>query len=531
MMKRIRSAIGLSTLAAALAAGTAVTAGAAEFRFAGPLDAYTLDPHAVSNTLVFAVLRNVYEPLVQRGPDLSLQPVLATEWTQVDDLTWEFKLREGVTYSNGNAFNADDVVFSFERAKKGGMSSHLADVASIEKVDDLTIRLISDEPNPVLPNQIVNWFMVDQEWADENGAQEPGQADNSTEGFANRNAMGTGPYVISSRDPGVRTDFATNADWWGEITGNVDSATFFVIANPSTRVSALISGEVQMIDGVPPQDAQRIEETDGIEVVATPDLRTVYLQPDVLRDELIHGGGVEGNPFKDPKVREAMSLVIDTKAIQERIMRGYSTPVGLPIAKEIEGSTEELNTPVTPDVERAQQLMEEAGYADGFEVTLDCTNDRFMNDEATCLAVGSFLAQINIAVTPRTQATARWAQQINPPGYDTSFAMLSYSPYTYDAHQFLTGLAVTRDEDGGRGAFNIGGYSNPELDRLTTEIGAETDQEARSALLAEALTILKNDHSFIPIHQLQILWGLQEGVEVVQLADLAYPLAWFTVPE
>lgn len=516
---------------AALALTAALPATAADFKFAGPLDAYTLDPHAVSNTLVFAVLHNVYESLVQRGPDLSLQGVLATEWSQVDDLTWEFKLRPDVKFSNGNVFNADDVVFSFDRAKKGGVSSHLSDVERIEKVDDLTIRLITKQPSPILPNQLVNWMMVDQEWAIANGAETPGQADNSAEGFANRNAMGTGPYVIASRDPGVRTDFKANPTWWGEIKGNVDSATFFVIANPSTRVSALISGEVEMIDGVPPQDTQRIEQTAGLKIAATPDLRTVYLQPDVARDELIHGGGAKGNPFKDPKVREAMSLVIDTVAIQKRIMRGYSTPVGLPIAKEVEGSTEELNTPVVPDVARAKALMEEAGYADGFQVTLDCTNDRFINDEATCLAIGSFLSQINIQVTPRVQPTARWAQQINPPGYNTSLTMLSYSPYSYDAHQFLTGLASTRNPDAGLGAFNIGGYSNPELDKLTVEIGTQTDQEKRRALLNEALTILKNDHSFIPIHQLQILWALKEGVEVVQLADLAYPLAWFTVPE
>lgn len=373
--------------------------------------------------------------------------------------------------------------------------------------------------------------MMDQEWAVENGAVEPGKADNSTEGFANRNTMGTGSYVISARDPGVKTEFTANPDWWGKISGNIDHAIFYVIANPSTRVSALISGEVQMIDGVPPQDTQRIEETEGLKIAATPDLRTVYLQPDVARDTLIHGGGAESNPFKDKRVRQAMQLAIDTKAIQQRIMRGYATPVGLPIAKEVEGSTEELSTPVAPDLARAQALMQEAGYGDGFAVTLDCTNDRFMNDEATCIAIGSFLSQINIQVTPRTQATSRWAQQINPPGYDTSFAMLSYSPNTYDAHQFLTGLAETRDPEGGRGVFNIGGYSNPEIDRLATEIGAETDPEKRSALMTEALTILKEDAAYIPIHQLQILWGLKEGVEVVQLADLAYPLAWFTVPE
>ncbi|MBP0614577.1 ABC transporter substrate-binding protein [Jiella mangrovi] len=518
-------------MAPALAALLAMTpaAQAAEFKFAGPLDAYTLDPHAISNTLVFAVLRNVYEPLVTRGKDLSIQPVLATEWKQVDDTTWEFKLRKGVKYSNGNAFNADDVVFSFERAKKGGMKSHLSEVTAIEKVDDYTVRLKTKSIDPILPKQIVNWFMMDSDWAKENGAVEPGQADNSTESYANRNAVGTGPYVISARDPGVKTVFTANKDWWGKMDGNVDKATFYVIANPSTRVSALLTGEVDMIDGVPPQDASRIEKADGLRIEATSDLRTVYLQPDVARDTLIHGGGVEGNPFKNPKVREAMKLAIDTKAIQKRVMRGYSTPVGLPIANEVEGSTPELNAPNKPDLAKAKELMKEAGYDSGFDVTLDCTNDRFMNDEATCLAVGSFLSQIGIRVTPRAQATARWAQQINPPGYDTSFAMLSYSPYTYDAHQFLATIATTRDPKSGRGAFNIGGYSDPELDRLTTEIGAERDQQKRSKLLEEALTILKKSNTSIPIHQLQILWGVRDGVDVVQQADLSYPLAWFTV--
>ena len=513
---------------AALLAMTPATQ-AAEFKFAGPLDAYTLDPHAISNTLVFAVLRNVYEPLVTRGKDLSIQPVLATEWKQVDDTTWEFALRKDVKFSNGNAFNADDVVFSFERAKKGGMKSHLSDVGSIEKVDDYTVRLKTKTIDPILPNQIVNWFMMDSDWAKENGATEPGQADNSTESYANRNAVGTGSYVISERDPGVKTVFAANKDWWGKIDGNVDKATFFVIANPSTRVSALMSGEVDMIDGVPPQDASRIEKTEGLRIEATSDLRTVYLQPDVARDELVHGGGVKGNPFKDPKVREAMTLAIDTGAIQKRIMRGYSTPVGLPIGNEVEGSTLELNAPNKPDLDKAKQLMDEAGYESGFDVTLDCTNDRFMNDEATCLAIGSFLSQIGIRITPRVQATARWAQQINPPGYDTSFTMLSYSPYTYDAHQFLSSIATTRDPKSGQGAFNIGGYSDPELDRLTSEVGSEKDPQKRSKLLEQALKTLKASNAFIPIHQLQILWGVREGVDVVQQADLAYPLAWFTV--
>ncbi|WGI67723.1 ABC transporter substrate-binding protein [Neorhizobium petrolearium] len=515
--------------AAALTAPLATSVQAADFKFAGPLDAYTLDPHAVSNTLIFAVLANVYEPLVRRNAEQKIEPALATEWKQTDDTTWEFTLRQGVKFSNGNPFTADDVVFSLTRGQAGGIKANLNSIASIEKVDDYKIRIRTRAVNPILPNQITNWYIMDKEWAEANGAVQPGAANNATETFANRNAMGTGPYVIKERDPGVKTVFATNSGWWDKKAGNIDNATFFVIPNPSTRVSALISGEVDLIDGVPPQDAERIDKADGLHVKAGPDLRTIYVQPDVARDSLIFGSEKAKNPFKELKVRQAMELAIDTGAIQKRIMRNYSVPVGLPIGKEINGFDPELGAPVKPDVDKAKELMKEAGYENGFSVTLDCTNDRFMNDEATCLAVAASLARINIKVEPRAQATSRWATQVNPPEYNTSLAMLGYSPATYDAHIFLTSIAATRDPKSGLGAFNIGGYSNPEVDKLIAAIGKETDQGKRTDLIQQAFKLIKADVGFIPLHQLNILWGVKDNVTVVQPADLAYPLRYFAV--
>ncbi|MGK6313489.1 ABC transporter substrate-binding protein [Neorhizobium sp. DT-125] len=519
----------LGTIAAAMAVPLAANAEAADFKFAGPLDAYTLDPHAVSNTLIFAVLANVYEPLVRRGADQKLEPALATDWKQIDGTTWEFNLRQGVKFSNGNPFTADDVVFSLTRGQAGGIKANLNSIASIEKIDDYKVRIKTRAVNPILPNQVTNWFIMDKEWAEANGAVQPGSANNATETFANRNAMGTGPFVIKERDPGVKTVFAANPGWWDKKTGNIDNATFFVIPNPSTRVSALISGEVDMIDGVPPQDAERIEKADGLRVQAGPDLRTIYIQPDVARDSLVFGSEKTKNPFKDLKVRQAMELAIDTGAIQKRIMRNYSVPVGLPIGHEVNGFDETLGAPVKPDIDKAKALMKEAGYENGFSVTLDCTNDRFMNDEPTCLAVAASLARINIKVEPRAQATSRWATQVNPPEYNTSLAMLGYSPATYDAHIFLTSIAATRDPKSGLGAFNIGGYSSPEVDKLIDAIGKETDQAKRTDLIKQAFKLIKADVGFIPLHQLNILWGVKDNVTVVQPADLAYPLRYFTV--
>jgi peptide/nickel transport system substrate-binding protein len=515
--------------ACAVSLAFANPASAAAFKFAGPLDAYTLDPHAVSNTLVFAILSNVYEPLVRRGVDLKPEAALATSWKQTDPLTWRFELRKDVRFQDGSPFAADDVTFSFDRAKAGGVKTNLSTLDSITKIDDYTVDIKTKEVDPIVPLEIANWFMMSRAWAEKNGAVQPGAADNKTETFANRNANGTGPYKIVARDPGVKTEFELNPTAWEKPTGNIDKATFFVIPNASTRVSALVSGEVDMVDGLPPQDTQRIENAKGLSVKAGPDLRTIYLQPDVARDELMFSDVKGKNPFKDKRVRQAMQLAIDLDAIKAKVMRGYSIPTGLPIGKEVNGYNESLGRPLAPDVAKAKSLVAEAGYPNGFTVTLDCTNDRFMNDEATCIAIASSLGRIGIKVEPRAQPTAKWAQQINPPGYTTSLALLGYSPATYDAHIFLTSITGTRDAATGRGTFNIGGFSDPKVDELITKIQSNVNPDERRAQIAEALAIIKESAAYIPIHQLNILWGIKDNVTVVQPADLSFPLRLFAV--
>lgn len=520
---------------AALLGATALPATAAEFNFAGPTDAFTLDPHAVSMTLVFALMQNVYEPLVKRGADLSLQPGLATEWKNIEPKVWEFKLREGVTFSNGNAFTADDVIFSIERARGGGTRALVASIEKAEKVDDYTVRLHTRAVNAILPSELSIFYILDKEWAEANGALETAASGaGATENFAARNAMGTGPYVISARDPGVKIEFTRSDSWWDQPRGNIDKATYHIISNPATRVAALLTGEVDMIEAVPPQDAERIEKAEGVHLDSVADLRTVFVMMDVDRDVLLHAADAKGNPLKenplkDKRVREAMRLAIDTAALKARVMRGYSTPVSLPIGMEVTGATPELAAPHTADLDRALALMAEAGYGDGFQITIDCPNDRFMNDEASCIAIGSFLARINIKVTPRAVSIGKWSEQVSPPGYNTSMALLSNSPYTYDGYQMLTTYAATRDPEKGLGAYNLGGFTSPELDDLIAKIGAETDPPTRTTLMQQAFAVLKASDAYLSLHQLQSLWGVKDSVEVVHLPDQAYPLDLFTV--
>jgi peptide/nickel transport system substrate-binding protein len=525
--RRLRISAAVSAMAlGALAANPAM---AAEFKFAGPLDAFTLDPHAQANTFIFAILGNVYEPLVRRGGDLSLEPALATSWKQVDDTTWRFELRKGVHFQDGGAFTSADVLFSFERAKAGGVKTALATLESIKAIDDATIEIKTRGIDPIVPMEITNWFMMERSWAEKNGTVRPGSADNKTETYANHHTNGTGPYRIVTRDPGVKIVFEGNPDWWDKPKGNVDKATFFVIPNASTRVSALISGEVDMIDSLPPQDTPRVEATKGLKVLAGPDLRLVYMQPDIARDELLYSDVKGKNPFKDKRVREAMRLAIDVEAIKSKVMRGYSIPTGTLIAKEVNGYVPELGKPVTPDIEKAKALMAEAGYPNGFSVTLDCTNDRFMNDEATCVAIAGFLIRIGIKADVRAQTTGKWAQQINPPGYTTSLVLVGYSPATYDAHIFLNSIVASREPATGRGIFNIGGYANPKVDELVARIQSDRDADERRGLIKDALSLVQSDAAYFPIHQLEILWGVKDNVSVVQPADLSFPLRLYSV--
>lgn len=508
----------------ALLAGTMMTpALSAEFNWAAPLDAYTLDPHAVDNTFVLSVLGNVYEPLIRRAADLSLEAALATEWSQDGDV-WRFKLRQGVTFQDGSAFNADDVVFSFNRSRESGVKGMLATVDTITKVDDYTIEMKTKGIDPILPQEITEWLIMDQQWAEANGAVKAASADNKDESFATRNTNGTGPFKVTEREPNVRTVMTANAGWWDKPLHNIDKSTFFVIANPATRVSALLSGEVDLVNGVPPQDAERIDGADGYHVMSGPDVRVIYLQMDVARDELLFSSVKGANPFKDQRVREALRLAIDTEVIQKKVMRGFSVPTGTLVAKEVNGYSEAAGVPTTPDVKKAKQLLAEAGYADGFSVTLDCTNDRFVMDESICITVAGLIARIGVDVQPRAQTVGRWAQQINPPEYNTSFAMVGYTPSTYDAHNMLQTIIGTRDPASGRGIFNIGGYSDSKVDDLIASIQVETDADKRRELIGEALGIIRDSAAYIPLHQQMVIWGLKDGIDVKQRADGGLPL-------
>ena len=502
------------------------------FRWAAEGDAVSMDPYTRNEIQQLSLTGNVYEGLVQYDADMALQPALAVSWDLVEPRRWRFHLRAGVRWQDGTSFAADDVVFSLDRVKASGslLKSAMASVSSIVRVDDLTVDLLTTEPDPILPREVTNWYIVSKRWMEQNGAQAPVSLAAGQQNYATRHAMGTGPYRLVEREPELRTVFASNPFWWGGNTGRPARAEFFTIANDNTRVAALLAGDVDLSMAVPPPDIGRIKASGDFTIVRRPEARTIFIGMNQGRERLIHGpaGTDAANPFRDRRVREAVRLAIDQNLIAARIMRGVARPAGLLWGPGVNGYDPAQDVHSTPDVARARALLAAAGYGAGFDVVLDCPNDRYVMDEQICSALGPMLARVGITVRANIRPKALFFREIGPPDFATDMYLLGWAPTTFDAHNVLFNLAATRS--GSRGAINFGGYSNPELDRLIDLIGVETVASTRAALLGDAAAILQRDVAYVPLHQQELVWGLRSGISVGQMPDGMLPLRLVRLP-
>jgi peptide/nickel transport system substrate-binding protein len=478
-----------------------------------------MDPYARNETFLLAFNSHFYEPLVRRNAQMGLEPALAERWEQPSPTVWRFHLRRNVRFSDGTPFTADDVVFSVQRSRAPGsnLQAVLATVREVRKIDDHTIEFETAQPNPILTQEITNFGIMSRQWAERNNATRPADLTTREENFATRNAMGTGPFLLQSREADRRTVLVPNPNWWDTPRHNITRAELNIIANDATRVAALLSGEVDFVYTVPPQDVERIGRAPGLRVIQGPELRTIYLGFDQSRAELLKSDVRGRNPFQDRRVRQAMYQAIDVQAIQRTVMRGQARPTGLMWGPGVNGFQEADDRRHALDLDGARRLLAEAGYPNGFGVTLDCPNDRYVNDEAICTAVVAMLARIGIRVTLAAQTRVRFFAEINAPRYNTSFYLLGWTPATSDAHNALFNLLGTRD--GTRGVFNNGGYSNPQLDDLINRIAVETNVEQRQRMISETARIIREDVAYVPLHQQQIVWAVRGNWQVVQTAD------------
>jgi peptide/nickel transport system substrate-binding protein len=499
------------------------------FRWANDGDPTTMDPHARSDLFVTSFDMNMYEPLLRRDRELKLEPALATEWSNINPTTWRFKLRQGVKFHDGTPFTVDDVVFSWQRAVAPGsdLAGQLAVVKELKKVDDNTIDLITDGPTPILPNYLVGVAIMSKAWCEAHNTTRAAMLKDE-ESYATRSANGTGPFMLQDRQPAVRTVLVKNPNWWGlkEQPIDVDEVVFSRIENVATRVAALLSGELDMVYNVPPQDIERLQKTPGMKIWETPELRTIFLGMDQSRDELLESNVKGKNPFKDKHVRQAFYQAIDEDAIKTKVMRGFAHPTALMVGPGINGYDATLDKRYPFDPVAAKKLLAEAGYPDGFEVGFDCPNDRYVNDEAICQAVVAMLARIGVKVDLLAQTKAKYFSKINAPGYQTSFYLLGWTPTPLDTLHMLSNLAATRSEGFLDGAWNEGGYSNPSLDQLIKKIQVELDSEKRNELISKGLSIVKEDFAYLPLHQQMVVWASRDNVELAPMGNNDFQLRY-----
>ena len=521
-----RSALSAAMVLVALAA----TGEAKTFRWANDGDPTTMDPHARSDGFVTTFLMNIYEPLLRRDRELKLEPALATEWSNIDPTTWRFKLRQGVKFHDGTPFTADDVVFSVQRAIVPGsnVASQLSAVKEVDKVDDYTVNFITDGPTPILPNYLAAVAIMSKAWCEAHNTTRPPGFNTNEEIYATRNANGTGPFLLKDRQPAVRAVLVKNPNWWGlkERPIELDEVAFSRIENAATRVAALLSGELDMVYNVPPQDIDRIQKTPGMKIWETPELRTIFLGMDQVRDELLESNVKGKNPFKDKRVRQAFYQAIDEDAIKTKVMRGFARPTAQMVGPGINGYDAALDKRYPYDPLAARKLLAEAGYPDGFEVGFDCPNDRYVNDGAICQAVVAMLARIGVKANLLAQTKAKYFTKINAPGFQTSFYMLGWTPGPLDALNMLSNLAATRSEGLVDGLYSNGGYSNPQLDELIKKIQVELDSEKRNELISEALSIVKEDFVYIPLHQQIVVWASRDNVDLAPMGNNDFQLRY-----
>ncbi|WP_029413496.1 ABC transporter substrate-binding protein [Paracidovorax oryzae] len=517
----LRAAIGASLVAAACMAG------AQTIRVANQGDALSMDPHSLNESLQLSVTGNVYEPLVGRNKDLSLAPALATRWTQTSPTVWRFELRRGVRFHDGSPFTADDVLFSLARTQAGSsdMKTYTNDFKEVRKVDDYTVEIETKSPYPILPDVLALVYMMSRKWCEANHAVEPVDRRKGVENAASFRANGTGPFRLRERQPGVRTVFTRNPQYWGAIEGNVAEVVFTPIGNDATRVAALLSGQVDVMEPVPVQDIERVNTSPLTRAVTGPELRTIFLGMDQKRDELLYSSVKGKNPFKDKRVRQAFYQAIDIDGIRKTVMRGASNPSALLVGPGVNGFQPDIKR-LPYDADAARKLLAEAGYPNGFEVGMNCPNDRYVNDARICQAVAANLARIGVKVNLQAETKGTYFPKVLR--RDTSFYMLGWMPSTYDAHNAMNALMACVD-DKGAGQFNLGGYCNPKVDQLTQQVQSETDKARRDAIIREAFEIHAADVGHIPLHQQALAWGVSRKVALVQMADNFMPFKWMSL--
>lgn len=510
----------------ATAAGTTLHVGLAT-------EPVTFDPHGMNAGSTTLVNRSIFEALVGRGKDMEKVPQLATSWSRVGPRRWRFVIRPGVHFHDGSLLTAADVIFSLRRAAspRSDFQIYADGINDIERLDGDTIEIVTESPDEVLLDKLTRIFIVSKDWETAHGLADPSRAQ-SGGGAQITAANGTGPYrLISGSAAAGRIEMARFDDWWGrtagESFGNVQRVIYEPIPIGGARAAALMSGQVDLILDAPPPLASTLKARPDIRVMSTVENRTIMLGFDQRSAQLRHSDAA-ANPFRDKRVREAISLAIDAAGMRDRLMDGLSAPAGTLIAPSIFGYSKALDARSPPNLPAARQLMAAAGYERGFSVALDCPTHRYANDESICAAVASMLAKIGIRVSVNLRPVATWYGKVI--GHDTDFFLIGWAAPTFDGEFSLRALLHAPSPAGGPdGSANGGWYSNPEIDGLIDHLGAAADPGARAASIQHVLQLAKDDVAYVPLHHQMVVWAMRKNVDAVMTPEGQLDVKWVTV--
>jgi peptide/nickel transport system substrate-binding protein len=477
----------------------------------------SLDPHFHNASPNNGLSMHIFDRLVERDARARPVPGLAESWRPVSDTVWEFKLRSGVKWHDGRDFTADDVVFTVERAPNvpnspSGFGGFVRAIRRMEVVDPLTIRFHTAAPAPLLPNELASVAVI---------SRHAGQGAATEDYNSGKAAIGTGPYKFVSYRPGDRTELARNDAWFGP-RQPWSRVSYRFIGSDSARTAALLAGDVDLVDQVPTSDLEKLRRDNRVTVAEIPGVRVIYLTMDRSRDGNVPfvtdnaGQPLPRNPFNDLRVRQALSIAINREALTRQIMEGTAQPTGQWLPP---GSYSYAPAVTVPryDPEGAKRLLAEAGYPQGFKLTLHGPNDRYPNDARTIQAVAQMFTRIGLQTQVEALPWASFAARNNRQEF--AIRLTGWGSSTGEASYTLVNILGTYDTAKRTGASNAGRYSNPALDEMTARAVATLDDEKREALLQEAVKVAMDDVAFIPLFQLINLWGVRRGLTYEARAD------------
>jgi len=496
--------------ATVLALALALPAGAETLKLAYDADPVSLDPHEQLSGGTLQLSHMIFDPLVRWNQELGFDARLAEKWERLDEKTVRFHLKKGVKFHSGNEMTALDVRWTFDRLKRSAdFKGIFAPFDSMNIVDKYTIDLVTKEPYPLVLHTATYIFPMDSQFYtgfDANGMSKDAIAKHG-DAFASAHASGTGPFVITQREQGVRVDFDRFKDYWDTNSpGNVDKIVFTPIKEGPTRIAALLSGDVDFIAPVPPADMARIDKDANTDLVTMSGTRIITFQLNQDRRP----------EFKDKRVRQAIVHAINNEGIVKKIMKGFGTAAAQQSPKGYLGYKDSLKPRF--DLAKAKKLMAEAGYGDGFSVSMMAPNNRYVNDDKIAQAVVGMLSKINIKVDLKTMPKAQYW-----PKYDERAAdilMIGWHSDTEDSSNFTEFLTMTPDTETGYGQYNSGNYSSARVDELVLANQKETDTVKRAAMLQEIEQILHDEAAFVPLHWQDRAWAARKGVEIAPIVNV-----------